>query len=282
MAANITFGLGRLGLRPLLVGAAGTDFDSYRIWLKGHHVDTDSVWISDTRHTARFVCTTDREHNQIATFYPGAMAEAGNISIGEVADRAGGLDLVLISPDDPAAMLRHTRESRSRELPFAADPSQQLATLGKEDARQLLSGARYLFTNEYEAALLQERTEWRAADILDRVGFWVTTLGADGVRIDSALNGTPSRLVVPAVPVDEAADPTGVGDAFRAGFLAGVSWKLGVERSAQLGCTLAAAALRSVGTQTYELSRQFLLDTVRGVYGTKAADDIAPQLASVA
>lgn len=281
VAANITFGLGRLGLRPLLVGAAGTDFDAYRVWLKSHNVDTDSVWISDTRHTARFVCTTDREHNQIATFYPGAMTEAVNISIGQVAERAGGLDLVLVSPDDPAAMVRHTRESRSLGLAFAADPSQQLATLNREDARVLLDGARYLFTNEYEAALLQERTGWQAEEILGRVGSWVTTLGSEGVRIDSVSGGVRTGVRVPALPVGEAVDPTGVGDAFRAGFLAGASWQLGAERSAQLGCVVAAAALGSVGTQTYGLRSGPMVDAIGQAYGAAAAEDLAPHLAGV-
>lgn len=109
VAANIAIGLARLGLRPILVGAVGADFDGYRLWLERHGVDTKSVHVSQTRHTARFLCTTDRAQNQIASFYAGAMVEAREIELWAVADRTGGLDLVVIGPNDPEAMLSHTR-----------------------------------------------------------------------------------------------------------------------------------------------------------------------------
>src|SRR6476620_8062665 len=127
VAANIAFGLGQLGLRPALVGAVGADFADYRSWLERHGVDCDSVHVSEVAHTARFVCTTDEDLNQIASFYAGAMVEARNIELAPVAQRLGGLDLVMISPNDPVAMVRHTDECRERGYPFAADPSQQLA-----------------------------------------------------------------------------------------------------------------------------------------------------------
>nr|ABO15882.1 putative kinase [Streptomyces sp. UC 11065] len=278
VAANVCFGLGGLGLRPLLVGAVGRDFEDYRVRLEEHGVDTSAVHVHDTRHTARFVCTTDRDLNQIATFYAGAMAEAHRISVARAAARAGGVDLVLVSPDDPAAMLRHTAECRANGLPFAADPSQQLATLGRDEVRELLDGARHLFTNEYEAALLQERAEWTAEQVLARVGCWVTTLGAEGARVETASGDT---VKVPAVPVAGTADPTGAGDAFRAGFLAGLAWDLGPEQAARLGCALAASVLEVVGTQTYRLSGASLLERIRAGYGDAAAGQFAPRLAAV-
>lgn len=127
IAPNIAYGMGQLGLRPVLLGAVGADFADYRSWLERHGVDCESVHTSDLAHTARFVCTTDDDLNQIASFYAGAMSEARNIELAPVAARLGGLDLVLISSNDPEAMLRHTAECRQRGYPFAADPSQQLA-----------------------------------------------------------------------------------------------------------------------------------------------------------
>lgn len=186
MAANIAFGMGQLGTRPILVGAAGFDFDEYRAWLERHGVDTDSVRISDTLHTARFVCTTDSDHNQIGSFYTGAMSEARLIELKTVADRVGGLDLVSIGADDPEAMLRHTEECRSRGIPFAADFSQQIARMDGEEIRILLEGATYLFSNEYEKGLIQTKTGWTDEEILAKVGHRVTTLGARGVRIERA------------------------------------------------------------------------------------------------
>ncbi|MEU3470384.1 carbohydrate kinase family protein [Streptomyces sp. NPDC006687] len=267
VAANIAFGLGVLGLRPLLVGAVGGDFEPYRVWLKDHGVDTDSVRVSDTLHTARFVCTTDQEQNQIATFYAGAMAEAREIDLREVVARTGRPDLVLVSPDDPQAMLRHTRACRALGVPFASDPSQQLARLTGEEALELLDGATRLFTNEYESALLCERTGLTEEQILRRVGSWVTTRGEDGVRIRTA-DGAP--LDVPAVPVADVVDPTGVGDAFRAGFLAATAWGLPEEYAAQLGCAVAATVLDHTGTQEYRLTRDALLARLRSAYGARS------------
>lgn len=264
VAANIAFGLGVLGLRPALVGAVGADFEPYRVWLKDHGVDTDSVRVSESLHTARFVCTTDRAQNQIATFYAGAMAEAREIDLRDVVARTGRLELVLVSPDDPEAMLRHTRTCRDLGIPFAADPSQQLARLDGEQVRELVDGARFLFTNEYETALLLEKSGWSEAEVLSRVGTWVTTHGEAGVRIRGADRAT---LAVPAVEVAGVVDPTGVGDAFRAGFLAGTLWGVPERCAAQLGCAVAATVLDYVGTQEYRLHRDSLLDRIRTTYG---------------
>ncbi|MFD3532456.1 carbohydrate kinase family protein [Streptomyces sp. NPDC058664] len=264
VAANIAFGLGVLGLRPALVGAVGADFEPYRVWLKDHGVDTDSVRVSESLHTARFVCTTDRAQNQIATFYAGAMAEAREIDLREVVARTGRLELVLVSPDDPEAMLRHTRTCRDLGIPFAADPSQQLARLDGAQVRELVDGARFLFTNEYETALLLEKSGWAEAEVLRRVGTWVTTHGEAGVRIRGEAR---EPLAVPAVEVAGVVDPTGGGDAFRSGFLAGWLWGVPERCAAQLGCAVAATVLASVGTQEYRLYRDTLLDRIRTTYG---------------
>ncbi|MGF1430721.1 carbohydrate kinase family protein [Kitasatospora sp. LaBMicrA B282] len=275
VAPNISFGMGLLGLRPVLVGAAGADFAEYRAWLERHNVDTESVHISETRHTARFMCTTDEDHNQIASFYTGAMAEARNIELKPVADRVGGLDLVLIGADDPAAMVRHTQECRSRGYAFAADPSQQLARLEGDDIREIVDGAAYLFTNEYEAGLIESKAGWDADEVLDRVGTRVTTLGAKGVRIQR--KGEPD-ITVATMPEQRKADPTGVGDGFRAGFLAGLHWELGLERAAQIGCALATLVIETVGTQEYELRRGHFLERFAECYGEAAAAEVRGKL----
>ena len=271
VGANICYGMGQLGVRPILVGAAGADFGEYRAWLERHGVDTASVHISEVLHTARFVCTTDADHNQIGSFYTGAMSEARQIELKAVADRVGGLDLVHIGADDPEAMLRHTEECRARGIPFAADYSQQLARMGGEEIRNLTEGAAYLFTNEYEASLVESKTGWDADEILRRVGTRVTTLGARGVRIERA---GEEALTVGCPPEEAKVDPTGVGDAFRAGFLSGLAWKLGLERSAQLGCMLATLVIETLGTQEYELRRSHFLERFTKAYGHDAAAEI--------
>ncbi|WP_432073728.1 carbohydrate kinase family protein [Streptomyces wuyuanensis] len=275
VAANIALGLARLGLPPVLVGAAGTDFADYAAWLRANGVATDAVLVSETLHTARFVCTTDLDHNQIATFYAGAMAEASRISLAEVADHTGRPDLVVIGPNDPEAMLRHTDECRRHGIPFAADPSQQLALLTGEQVCRLVDGARLLFTNEYEAALLLERSGWPEDEVLRRTGAWLVTRGADGVDIARAGR---ERLHIGAVPTTRAVDPTGVGDAFRAGFLVGTARDLPPEPAARLGCALATVVLESVGTQDYAVTQADLLRRIETAYGPAAARETGPGL----
>jgi adenosine kinase len=275
VGANIAFGLGQFALSPLLIAAVGADFADYALWLKKHGVDTDGVRVFAEHQTARFMCITDQDANQIASFCTGAMAEAGTISLPELLPPAGRPGLVVISPNAPAAMLRHTAECRTLALPFAADPSQQLARLDQDQARALVDGATWLFTNEYEAALLTERTHWSHAEILSAVGAWVTTLGARGVRIETA--GLPP-LLVPAVPGVETLDPTGAGDAFRAGFLAAVSHRIPQEPAARLGCAMAATALGAIGSQSYRADPAHLTALIESAYGTGAARPLAALL----
>ena len=274
-AANIAFGMGCLGLEPILVGAVGQDFADYRSWLERHRVDTSAVHVSELRHTARFVCTTDTDHAQIASFYAGAMSEARDIELAPVAQRAGGLDLVVISANDPEAMLRHTEECRLRGYPFAADPGQQVAWMDGAGLRQLIDGATYLFTNEYEAALVEQKTGWSGEEILGRVGHRIVTLGTAGMRIES--KGDPV-LHVPCAPEANKLDPTGLGDAFRAGFLAALSWGLGFERGAQVGSLMAAHVIETVGTQEYELGKRAFLKRLEEAYGVNAVSDVEPHL----
>ncbi len=275
VAANICFGMANLGLRPLLVGAVGADFAEYRSWLDRHGVDTGHVRVSELRHTARFVCTTDVDQAQIASFYAGAMSEAREIELAPLAARAGVIDLVLIGANDPEGMLRHTQECRDRDYPFAADPSQQLAFSDGPTIRRLIEGATYLFSNEYEAALIEQKTGWSADEILALVGTRVTTLGAKGARIER--RGEPTIEVGVARELRKA-DPTGVGDAFRAGFLAGLSFDLSHERCAQLGSMLATYVVETIGTQEYELTRAVFLQRFADAYGAQAASEVEPHL----
>ena len=277
VAANVSFGLAQLGLSPLLVGAVGQDFDrDYRAWLTRHGVDCTAVHVSDLRHTARFLCTTDLDQNQMASFYTGAMEEARFIELSPIADQVGRLDLVVISPNDPEAMLRHTAEARSLGLAFMADPGQQLARMEGAQVRKLIDGARYLITNDYERTLLESKTGWSAEEVLERVDVRITTLGPKGCIIETRDDGTVCE--VPAAPEQRRADPTGVGDAFRAGFLAGIGWKLPLERSAQIGSMVATYVLEHVGTQEYELDRDDFLGRLGAAYGADAADEIRPHV----
>ncbi len=280
VAANICYGMALLGQRPLLVGAVGHDFhDAYEPHLARAGVDTSGVRVSDTQHSAMFLCTTDEEQNQIASFYPGAMAEARHIALDSVSATVGTPDLLVVCPNDPEAMERHTREALEAGVPVAADPSQQLPRLDGDGVRPLVDGATYLLSNDYEAALIESKTGWDAAEVLRRVGTRVTTHGAKGCVVEQA--GQPP-LHVPAVPPRDAValEPTGVGDAFRAGFLAARAEQLDLERSAQLGSLVATLALETVGTQEYDLADAEALTRFAAAYGEDAAADVAHLLRS--
>jgi adenosine kinase len=273
--ANMAYGLALLGLSPVLVGAVGSDFADYEAWLSRHGVDTASVHRSELRHTARFVCTTDVKNNQIASFYSGAMSEAGEIELAPIARRVGELDLVVVGPNDPTAMIRHTEECRQRGYAFAADPSQQLAWADGDMIRTLVEGADLLFTNEYEHALLLQKTGWDDGEVLARVGTWVTTRAADGVRVERA-GADPIEVI--AVPETKPVEPTGGGDALRAGFIAGLMWGLSLERATQLGSAVATEAVEVVGTQEYSIAREPFLQRFADAFGPAAASEIAAHL----
>jgi adenosine kinase len=272
VAANIAFSLGCLGLNPMLVGSVGPDFTEYRQWLDEHGVDTSWVRESAVHQTARFTGTTDANLNQIASFYPGAMNEDVDIDLAKLSGRA---NLVVIGAGNPAAMLSMTAQCRKHEMPFAADTSQQLATLDGDQIRQLVTGAAYLFSNEYEASLIMHKTGWSAAELTAQVGVQVTTLAAAGARVDRA--GEEPVIVGPVDDVDPV-DPTGAGDAFRAGFLAAVAWDLSLKRAAQLGNLLAVHVLETTGPQEYTLSPAELAARCAKSYGQTAADEIAAHL----
>jgi len=277
VAGNMAFAIGVLGGQVALVGAVGQDFDDYRSWLEGVGVDTENVLVSDSAYTARFVCTTDEAMAQIASFYPGAMSEARNIVLADVVKRLGTPDLVIIGANDPDAMFRHTEECRSLGLPFAADPSQQLARLDGEQIRALIDGATYLFTNDYEWDLLLQKSGLSEAEVMNQIGLRVTTLGPKGVDLVSS-DGT--FIHVDVVPEKHQADPTGIGDAFRAGFLTGRSAGLSLERSAQLASLVAVLVFEAPGPQEWTWNRDEAVQRLTDAYGEDAGSEIGKALAS--
>ncbi|MFT3900370.1 MAG: carbohydrate kinase family protein [Gordonia sp. (in: high G+C Gram-positive bacteria)] len=277
VGGNIAYALGELGGSPKLVAAAGSDFADYRAWLTDHGVDCAGVRVFDTAHTARFMCTTDETMAQLASFYAGAMSRASEIDLAAVFAEIGRPDLVLIGADDPGAMVNHTKACRDGGIDFAADPSQQLARLDGDTARELITGAKYLFTNEYEWGLLQQKTGLSAADVAGLVQVRITTLSEKGVDIVPS-DGSPA-IHVDVVPVRDAIDPTGVGDGFRAGFLSALEGGLSFERAAQLGSMVAVLVLESDSTQGWSWDLGEATERLSDAYGAEAASEIAAHFA---
>jgi adenosine kinase len=274
VAPNICYGMAQLGAAPVLIGAVGVDFDDYQGWLERNGVDCSYVYVSPVHHTARFVCTTDEDMCQIGSFYAGAMSEARNIELRHAWEGTGA-DLVIISADDPAAMVRHSDECRARGYRFAADPSQQITRMDGEQIASLIDGADLLFTNEYEKSLLESKTGLSEAEVMARVGVRVTTLGSGGVEI---VGRELDRVHVPVAQERAKADPTGVGDGFRAGLLAAREWGLSWQRAAEVGSLLATLVLETVGTQEYTVKKPEFLERLAESYGDDCAAEVLPHL----
>lgn len=243
IAPNIAYTLALLGERPRVMATVGEDFEDYRIWLELKGVDTQEMRIISGESTASFFCNTDRSNAQIASFYPGAMAYASQLSFRELEGEPP--DLVVISPNDPQAMNNYVDECRELGIPYIYDPSQQLVRMDEKTLRHGIEGALALFVNEYESYLVEKMTGMNAGDIRELVSFLVITRGEAGVdvHVGNQVFRTPS---VPPVHIE---DPTGVGDAFRGGFLTGYMNELAWETCAQMGALAATYCLEQHGPQ---------------------------------
>lgn len=247
-AANIAYGLALLGETPVLFATAGPDAADYRERLRGEGVDVTGLRICPDVFTASFFVSTDLDQNQIASFYTGAMARARDLSIRSLATR--DCALVLISPNDPAAMGQYASECREAGIPFLYDPSQQVARLSGEDLAKGLEGAAILIANDYEMGVLTAKTGWSSEEIEKRVPAVIETHGAEGSTIVLSTGETTVRHGIrPARIEGEALDPTGVGDAFRAGLLRGLRAGLTWETAGRMGSVAAVFALESQGPQ---------------------------------
>ena len=240
----------------------------------GAGVDCDNVLISDTAHTARFVCTTDEDMAQIASFYPGAMSQARNIKLANVVAAIGTPELVIVGANDPDTMFLHTDECRKLGLAFAADPSQQLARLSGEETKRLIDGATHLFTNDYEWDLLLSKTGWTDADVLAQVGLRVTTLVPRAWTWSAPTaptsTSTSSRRPPRSTRPGGRRLPGRLPDRAQRG--------LGLERAAQLGSLVAVLVLETTGTQNWTWNPDVAKTRLAGAYGDTAAAEIMTAL----
>ena len=242
-APNIAYTLALLGEQPRLMGTAGQDFGDYRRWLDAAGVDTSLVKEIPGKFTASFFCSTDTANNQIASFYTGAMADAGALSF----RTAGKVELAIVSPNDPGAMLQYAEECRTLSIPYIFDPGQQCARMSGEELRDGLAGSQVLICNDYEFELVRQKTGLDEAAVLEHAGLLVVTKGEHG----STIRSRDGEVHVPAVPPHRIVDPTGVGDAFRGGFMKGLVSGFGVATAARLGSVAATYALEHLGGSSH-------------------------------
>jgi len=240
---NIAYTLALLGERPLLMATAGEDFGEYRQWLNAAGVDTSLVREIKGKFTASFFCSTDKDNNQIASFYTGAMANAGELSF----RLAPSVELAIISPNDPGAMLQYAEECRALGIQFVFDPGQQCARMSGAELKDGLHGAAIVVSNEYEFEILRQKTGSDEGDLVREARALVVTRGENG----STLVTARGRTDVPAVPPHRMVDPTGVGDAFRAGLVKGLVSGLPLETASRMGSVAATYALEHLGGQSH-------------------------------
>ena len=260
-AANIAYSLKLLGQDPILLGTVGQDFGDYAAWLRAHGIRTDHVVEIPHKFTASFFVSTDEEQNQIANFYAGAMSDCRDISLAE-----RGLtdaDVVIISPNDPQAMLNYAAECRDLGIPFAYDPSQQTARLSGEALRASIPGAGWLMVNDYEFAVIQEKTGWPKERILREVGTLIVTEG----RVGSFICHNGEEFRIPIAPPQRVAEPTGVGDAYRGAFFAAHSIGLPVDVCGRVGALCATYVLEQVGTTNHTFTPQEFAQRYEQAFG---------------
>jgi adenosine kinase len=256
VAPNIAYTMALLGERPRVMATVGEDFGEYRPWLEARGVDTELMCVIPGVFTASFFATTDQDSAQIASFYPGAMGYAATQSLRDLKSRP---DLVIVSPNAPDAMMKFPAECRELGIDYLYDPSQQVLRLEGNELARDMEGARFLFCNDYEFGLISKKTGWSLDQILGHVNTLVITRGKDGADLYSGKHA----VHIPTVPEDEIVDPTGVGDAFRAGFLTGYSrgfdWKL----CGEIGSLAAVYCLEQRGPQSHNYRREQFIKRFR-------------------
>jgi adenosine kinase len=263
-APNIAYTLALLGGRPTIMATAGQDFSDYREWLEERGVDTSAIIEIEDDYCASFFVSTDQDHNQIASFYTGAMAHAGRLSF---AQHAADADLAIISPNDPTAMRNHAQECKEQGIRYIYDPSQQAARISGDDLQHGLESCYLLTVNEYEYRLIQEKTGLTPEQILERVGGLLVTKGAKG----STLIVGGEQYEIPSARPEQVVEPTGAGDAYRAGLMRGIQLGLSWPVAGRMGALAATYVLEQVGTQNHTFTRDNFVARYRQTFGNDEA-----------
>ena len=265
-APNIAYTLALLGERPTVMATVGQDFGEYRAWLEGVGVDTSAtVEVADdgsgTCLTSSFFVNTDRDNNQIASFYMGAMGKADRLSFHDL--RHESIDLAIISPNAPAAMVKYARECQELGIPYIYDPSQQIIWLSGEELVAGTRGARVLIVNEYEFCMIRNKTGLSDDELRALPEVTIITQGENG----STIYVGDRVLHIPIVPPEPLAEPTGVGDAYRSGVIKGMLRGYRWEVTGRIAALAATYVLEQYGTQNHRYTVAKFVERYRLVFG---------------
>jgi adenosine kinase len=265
-AANIAYNLALLGEHPCVMATAGQDFGEYRAWLEAHGVDTSAVQEYQDEFTSSFFVSTDLDQKQIASFYTGAMGRASELSFRRLS--FGAPEIVIISPNDPKAMTAYVRECQELGIPYIYDPSQQIVRLSDQDLRDGIDGSHITIVNGYEFEMLRSRLHLDEADMLRCTETLIITRGETG----STIMTRDARFEVPAVLTARPVDPTGVGDAYRAGVMKGMALGLPWDVTGRMASLAATYVLENHGPQNHRYTREEFIQRYRTHFGDDALD----------
>ena len=266
IAPNIAYTMALLGQHPRVMATVGEDFAEYRAWLESKGVDTALMHVVPGLYTASFFATTDQSNAQIASFYPGAMGVAAKQSLHDLRDRP---NLVVVSPNSPEAMTKFAAECRELKIPYLYDPSQQILRLEGSELARDMDCAHFLFVNDYEFSLISKKTGLDLANMLKHVDVIVVTRGKDG----SSVYAAGKEYNIPVVPEVSIVDPTGVGDAYRAGFLTGYARGWNWELCGQIGSLAATYCLEQKGPSNHSFTRLAFVQRFRKYFDDKGLLD---------
>jgi len=258
-AGNIAYNLHALGGDPVVMGTLGSDGGAYRERLRALGIAIDGVRVIDDAYTAQAFIITDHDDNQITAFHPGAMNRSHVVHVDDVA----GVGLGIVSPDGKEGMKQHVAEFAARGIPFVFDPGQGLPLFDGNELAQMIEHASYLTLNDYEAKLLADRTGWSIADIAERVDGLVVTMGGEG----SIIHAGGATYAIPAVRPSAIVDPTGCGDAYRAGLLYGIGHDWDWETTGKLASVMGTIKIESRGGQNHAVDRDTIALRYRDAFG---------------
>ncbi|MBC7259240.1 MAG: carbohydrate kinase family protein [Chloroflexi bacterium] len=260
-APNIAYSLALLGERPAVMGTVGQDFSDYRAWLEQHGIDTSLIREIPDLFTASFFVSTDQDNNQIASFYTGAMARARDLSFHQVGNPKP--TLAVISPNDPVAMTRYAQECKALGIPYIYDPSQQIIRLSAEELVESARGAKVLIVNDYELEMFKNKTCLTDEQVQGLADILIVTCGEEG----SVIWADGRKVEVPAVCASALCEPTGVGDAYRAGIIKGMLRGYSWETTGRIASLAATYVLERHGTQNHHYTRAEFVARYRETFG---------------
>ncbi len=266
-APNIAYSLALLGERARVMGTVGQDFADYQAWLETQGIDTSGIVIIEDDFTASFFVSTDLDSNQIASFYTGAMSKANLLSFADLDHE--DIELAVISPNDPQAMVKYAHECQELGIPYIYDPSQQIIRLNAEELIAGTKGSKVLVVNEYELGMISEKTGLDTERIAALTETLIVTKGESGSTIITRDAGCDSLAIIdiPPAKVRHVADPTGVGDAYRAGIIKGMLHGCSWEVTGRLGSLAAAYVVEQKGTQNHRYTMSEFVARYRENFG---------------